>query len=239
VTLAQDPGRPSKPTLIARILRAEIRSARRKLGLRLSYRSLRDALPEEWSVPDSDHAKKAEKAAKAICQDFIFAHCHRTYCFGALLAARDGIKLDREVLFIASILHDLGLSEKHKDDPGSFEWVGARLAHKFCIDEGVLEERAELIHNAIALHSSVGIADKLTPEIATLHLGAGVDLFGTRIDEVPTGALSQILKKYPRDEFKACIGGCLQHQARTKPGSYFAAPAALGINKRIVEDLQN
>lgn len=237
MSLAPDPGRASKTALIVRILGAEMRAARRKLSLRLGLRKLRDALPEEWRAPDSALAKQAEAAAKAVCQDVILAHSYRTYSFGALLAARDGLELDREALFVASILHDLGLSEKHKDEEGSFEWVGARLAHRFCQDRGIVEERASLIHDAVALHSSVGIADRLAPEIAMVHLGAGVDLFGLQIDEVPKAALAQILEEQPRDGFKTCLSACTSHQAETKPDSHIAGLVGLGMNGRIKEQL--
>lgn len=237
MSLMEDPGRPSKPALIGRILRARSRTVRRKLGQRFGLRTLEDVLPEDWSVPDSEVARKAEKAARALCQDFVIEHSYRTYCFAAILATRDGLKIDREVVFIASILHDLGLSDPHKDDEGSFEWVGARLAHNFCKNEGLAEERAALVHNAIALHSSLGIADKSTPEIAMVHFGAGTDLFGMRIDDVPALDLSRLLEAHPRDSFKTCFSACLMHQAETKPNSHIAGPVALGIEGRIVADL--
>lgn len=63
----------------------------------------------------------------------LVAHSERTYCFGALLAACDGLKLDKELFYLGCILHDLGLSEAHKEDLGSLEWVGAGLGRTFCL----------------------------------------------------------------------------------------------------------
>jgi len=239
MSLSHDPGRSSKPALIGRFLQANTRAIRQKLSRRVGLRTLRDALPEDWSVPDSDIARKAEQAARALCDDFIMDHSHRTYCFAALLAAREGLKIDREVVFIASILHDLGLCEAHKNDTGSFEWVGARIAHDFCKDEGLAEERAELVHNAIALHSSLGIADKMTPEIAMVHFGAGTDLFGLRIDDVPQLDLWRILETYPRNNFKTCFGACLVRQAETKPDSHIAGSMGMGLIDIIKDDLRS
>lgn len=237
MTLVQDPGRAAKPVLVSRFMRSGLRGTSRSLAIRLGLKKLVDVVPDDWKIPDSDLATKAVATVEALCPDFIVRHSYRTYCFGALLAARDGLKLDRETFFLAAILHDLGLSETHADDPGSFEWVGARLAHRFCLDQGAAEARAELVHNAIALHTSAGIANKQVPEIAMVHFGAGLDLFGMKLDEVPPAALASILEAHPRDGFKACFPPCLQHQADTKPGSSIAGPMALGLSDMIQEKL--
>jgi len=139
MTLAQDPGRLSKPRVIGRILGAEMRGARHRLALRLGLKRLQDVVPEDWQAPDSALANQARGYAEELCSPMLVAHSERTYCFGALLAARDGLKLDKELFYLGCILHDLGLSETHKDDPGSFEWVGADLARTFCLNNGLAE----------------------------------------------------------------------------------------------------
>ncbi len=237
MTLIPDPGRAAKPVLISRFVRSGIGGNLRSLALRLGLKRLEDIVPDDWKIPDSDLACRAVQTVEALCPGFIVRHSYRTYCFGAVLAARNGLKLDKETFFLAAMLHDLGLSEKHADDPGSFEWVGARLAHRFCLDQGEAEARAELVHNAIALHTSAGIAGKHVPEIAMLHFGAGLDLFGMKLDEVPPLSLASILEAHPRDGFKACFSPCLQHQADTKPDSNIAGAMALGLSDMIREKL--
>jgi hypothetical protein len=164
-------------------------------------------------------------------------HCFRSYCFGAILAARNQLTLDRETFFVAAMLHDLGLSDAHADDPGSFEWVGARLAHAFCLDADQTEARAATVHNAIALHTSVGIAERCQPEIALLHFGTGMDLFGMRLDEIDRESLELVLADYPRGSFKAEFSPCLSHQAQQKPDSQIAGAVGIGIADRIKEEL--
>jgi hypothetical protein len=129
------------------------------------------------------------------------------------------------------------LSDTHADDPGSFEWVGARLAHAFCLDTGQTEVRAATVHNAIALHTSVGIVDRFQPEIALLHFGTGMDLFGTRLDEIDKETLELVLAEYPRGAFRAEFSPCLSHQARQKPDSQIAGAVGIGIADRIKEEL--
>ncbi len=237
MTLAQDPGRLPKPKVIGRIIGSELRGARHRLALRLGLKRLHDVLPEDWQAPDSALATEARGYAEELCSPMLVAHSERTYCFGALLAVRDGLKLDKELLYLGCILHDLGLSETHKDDPGSFEWVGAGLARTFCLNKGLAESKADLVHDAIALHSSVGVVHKCAPELAFVHFGAGLDLLGSRLEDVPKTDLSAILERYSRDNFCSEFGSCLHHQAASKPGSHIAGPVGIGFVDRLRDRL--
>jgi hypothetical protein len=235
--LVSDPGRPAKPVLAGRFLRSELRAGLKRLSRALGLQKLHDAVPEDWAIPDSEFAAQAIEAASTLCPEFMMRHCFRSYCFGAILAARNQLTLDRETFFVAAMLHDLGLSEAHADDPGSFEWVGARLAHSFCCDTEEGEAKAATVHNSIALHTSVGIADRCAPEIALLHFGTGMDLFGMRIDEIPRDTLEQVLADHPRGAFKTEFSPCLSHQAEIKPDSQIAGAVGIGIVDRIKQQL--
>lgn len=236
-TLVSDPGRPSKPVLAGRFVRAELRTGLRRLSRLLGFQRLHDAVPEDWAIPDSAFAVQAVEVASQQCPEFMLRHCFRSYCFGAILAARNELRLDREAFFVAAMLHDLGLCNGHADAPGSFEWVGARLAHEFCLKAEQTEARAATIHNAIALHTSLGIADRCAPEIALLHFGTGMDLFGMRLEEMPRTALDTVLAEYPRADFKAEFSPCLSHQAQEKPDSQIAGAVGIGILDQIKERL--
>lgn len=235
--LVSDPGRPSKPVLAKRFISAEIKMGIQRLSRALGIQKLHEALPDDWAIPDSQFAAQAIEAASALCPEFMMRHCFRSYCFGAILAARNGLALDRETFLVAAMLHDLGVTDAHAKDPGSFEWVGARLAHTFCLDAEQTEARAAIVHNAIALHTSLGLADRYQPEIAMLHFGTAMDLFGMRIDEVPNETLQLVLSGYPRGAFKAEFSPCLSHQAQLKPDSQIAGAVGIGILDRIQAQL--
>ena len=237
IHLAVDPGRPAAPILVGRFLRTEIRSGLSRLSRTLGIRQLHAAVPEDWAIPDSDFAVGAIEVASTLCPQFMMRHCFRSYCFGAILAARHALALDREVFFVAAMLHDLGLSDLHADDAGSFEYVGARLAHAYVIDAGRDERIAATVHNAVALHTSVGVADRFSPEVALLHFGTGLDLFGMRLDEISEESLHSVLKDYPRGAFKEEFSPCLRHQAEAKPDSQIAGAVRIGIIDRIRDSL--
>ena len=235
--LVVDPGRPSKPVLASRFFRAELRAGLKRTSIKLGLQKLHEAVPENWAIPDSEFAVRAMEIASSLCPEFMLRHCVRAYCFGAILAARNQLSLDREAFFVAAMLHDLGLCAAHAEDAGSFEWVGARLAHTYCLDAEQTEARAAMVHNAIALHTSLGIADQCAQEISLLHFGTGMDLFGMRIDEMPTDILDQVLTDYPRAEFKTEFSPCLNHQAEIKPDSQIAGAVGIGILDKIKQRL--
>ena len=234
-TLAKDPGRLHACQMLPRFIGMDIRMAKLKLQRRLGLRKLIALVPEAYKIPDSNLARQATELVREISDDMLLNHCYRTYFFGCILAHQDGLKFDKEVFYLASIMHDIGLSEKHAADPGSFEYVGAEIAHQFCLNHNYDADKAALVHDAIALHSAIGIAHKKDPEIALVHFGAGVDVIGIRHDEIPKNTLHEVLEQYPRYDYKSLFTQLLFNQARIKPDSHIATHMKLGLGKKILQ----
>lgn len=231
--IADDRGKDGTPGLIWRFARYGASETLRELRLRLGFLRLRDFDGYEDRVPDSPLAKAAFELAAGLSSPLLLNHAVRTYHFGAVLASRSGVQLDRELLYVASVLHDLGLTPSYEAEPGSFEWVGARRARAFCIERGLDVPRADLVHDAIALHSSVGIAGSREPEVCMVHYGAGLDLFGARLGEIPTLELERLLEEWPRCGFKNGFPTCLERQVELKPQSHIAGAMGLGLTDRV------
>jgi hypothetical protein len=231
--LASDRGREATPKLIWRFALYGVEERLRAMWHRLGLLRLRDLDAHTDRVPDSPLAKAAFELAAGLSSPLLLNHAVRTYHFGAILASRSGLQLDRELLYVASVLHDLGLTPTYEAEPGSFEWVGARRAHAFGIEQGMEAQRADLLHDAIALHSSVGIAGSREPEIAMVHYGAGLDLFGSRLAEIPLLELERLLEEWPRCGFKRDFPTCLERQVELKPQSHIAGAMGLGLAGRV------
>jgi HD domain len=78
---------------------------------------------------DSKIAQEATDLVRATSTPSLFNHSMRTYLFGALLGK--DLSFDYELFYLASVLHDLGLTEKYAGDR-SFEIEGAEAARKSC-----------------------------------------------------------------------------------------------------------
>jgi hypothetical protein len=101
--------------------------------------------------PDSSIARQAEELARAVSSDMLFNHVMRCYWFGELFARRDGVKIDRELMFLSAVLHDLGLTS-HASGPHRFEIEGAGAARAFLAGRDVPQGRAQAVWDNIALH---------------------------------------------------------------------------------------
>jgi hypothetical protein len=162
------------------------------------------ALPREIAgvrIPDSAIALKAVDLAQRVSPAVVWTHVVRTFVFGALAGQKQNLRYDEELFFLAAVLHDLGLVAEFRGQE-RFEVVGADAADAFLKDEGVNDERREIIWDSIALHTSIGIASRKRPEIALVHIGAGIDVVGRGLDMLPPDLVAKTIEALPRHDFK-------------------------------------
>jgi hypothetical protein len=171
------------------------------------------------SIPDTGLCNAAVDLLEASSPEFLFTHCLRTYIFGSLAVRGIGRSIaDEEAAFCGAVLHDLGLVPAYLGE-NRFEVDGADAARKFCSKHQVSPERADLVWEAIALHTSSGIASRMAAEIALVHLGAGLELFGLGLDQVPPQVVEEVLGKYPRLNFKAEFRNLLVQHCQRNPAA--------------------
>jgi len=169
-------------------------------------------------LPDSPLAMAAVDLGRAACPPFLFNHCMRTYLFGALLAERDRVSYDQEMIFIAAALHDLGLTRHYASAGQPFEVDGADAAKAFLVANGVTEARTELVWNAIALHASV-LVEHQPQQVGLVGDGAGADVFGSQVGTLPQGRVRAIMGGFPRLSFGTEFRDLLVDHCRRKPFS--------------------
>jgi hypothetical protein len=111
---------------------------------------------------------------------------------------------DEELFFLGAILHDLGLTTEFRSAE-RFEVSGADAAAAFLEDQGVAPDRREIVWDAIALHTSVGIASRKRPEVALVHIGAGIDVLGIGLSSLPPTLVAKTIEMLPRHDFKSAF----------------------------------
>src|ERR1700757_4516691 len=169
------------------------------------------------TIPDTALCNAALDLLEASSPEFLCTHCLRTFVFGSIAVKSLGrTVVDEEAAFCGAVLHDLGLIPAYRGD-NRFEVDGADAARQFCTKHQVPQKRADLIWEAIALHTSPGIAIRLAGEIALVHLGAGLDFLGLGLDQVPPQVVEELLEKYPRMNFKAEFRNLLVEHCRNNP----------------------
>lgn len=169
-----------------------------------------------FSAPDSELSRKASSLVERVHSRALLHHVHRTWWFAEFLGKQRGLKYDREALYLAALLHDLGLTNEFSANQ-RFEVDGADAASRFLLANGYSESKAELVWDAIALHTSAGIADRKQPEIALISLGAHVDVMGLHLEEITPALVDDTLALYPRIGMKAAFTEAIADVVRKKP----------------------
>src|SRR6266850_3579203 len=108
----------------------------------------------------------------------IVDHSIRSFLFARLLADREGClndaDYDEDLLFAATVMHDLGLGERATGE-ARFAVEGADLAAAVLREHGVAEANIDRVWEAIALHSSIGIAHRRGLLTSLTHKGVFID----------------------------------------------------------------
>jgi len=170
-------------------------------------------------IPDTALCNAAVELLAATSPQFLCNHCLRTYVFGSLAVKSVGRAIiDEEISFCGALLHDLGLVPVYAGE-NRFEVDGAEAAREFCLKHQVSAERADRVWEAIALHTSPGIAPRMAAEIALVHLGAGLEVLGLGLDQIPPQMVEEILTNYPRLNFKSAFRDLLIEHCRRNPAA--------------------
>ena len=166
--------------------------------------------------PDTPLAREAGALLDAECDRELAGHCRRSYQFAALIARAEGVEVDEEVLFLGTLLHDLGLARRY-DGPERFDVRGANFVRALLLDHGMERARAENVWDVIALHAAGAIAQHKSPETRIANRGISVDVRGVGADVLPTDAVREVLDEWPRQDFPSAFTRLLVDEVRAHP----------------------
>jgi hypothetical protein len=160
----------------------------------------------------------------------IVDHSIRTFLFARLLAEHEGslndAAYDERLLFAATVMHDLGLGE-HARGEARFEVEGADLAAALLREHGVAEADVDRVWEAIALHSSIGLAERRGLLTYLTHKGVFIDV-GHLADAVADGLRKEVLNAYPRPTEGPYIADAIIAHAKRSPAA--APPGSLAAH---------
>jgi len=171
-------------------------------------------------VIDTPLVRDAIDLARSSSEPYIFNHVMRSWLFAVSIAEATKPSLNPELLAVAAILHDLGLTDRYFGTE-RFEVDGANAARTFLTEHGIPVQQTQLVWDAIALHTTHSIAVHKEPEVATTHSGIFMDVMGAGLDLIPELRLQAILSDFPRLALKKRLLECLCSVVRRKPGSTY------------------
>jgi hypothetical protein len=172
-------------------------------------------------IPDTALVREATEFIRGAEDDVLFHHSRRAYLFGALHGRRLGLKPDLELLYVAAMFHDLGLTERYGASTERFEIDGADAARDFLVEHGVDQSEAHKVWLGIALHTTPGVPARLDPEISLLVAGVATDVVGLGRDALSTDAIEAVIDAHPRPDFKNRILSAFNDGMRHRPDTTY------------------
>ncbi|MEY9931680.1 hypothetical protein ABH926_006329 [Catenulispora sp. GP43] len=175
---------------------------------------------ERLDLPDTPLAWDAYLHAAQETAAFVHHHSVRSYVFARAHARnrdlRPGSDYDDELLFASCMLHDIGLSEQGNGDQ-RFEVDGADVAAAFLRERGVEEHRIAIAWDAIALHTSEGIASRKCTVVALTQAGIATDILGAQRESLPAGLADEVHALLPRMDLAYALSDAILNQAKANP----------------------
>jgi HD domain len=174
------------------------------------------------TIPDSKLVREATELVRNTESPLLFNHSTRVYYFASLAGKKSGLKFDPELLYVAAIFHDMGLTPKYSSKSDRFEVDGANSARKFLRQHGIPQQDMDTVWTAIALHTTPGIPQYMHPVVALLTNGVEMDVLGIAYSEFSDGDREAIVAAYPRTEhFKEDIIQAFYDGIKHKPETTF------------------
>jgi HD superfamily phosphodiesterase len=175
-------------------------------------------------IPDSAMARNATDHIRGTESLLMFHHALRAFLFAALAGYRRKLTFDPELLYIGAMFHNVGLNVKNLHSPCRFEVDGANAACEFLRQYGAPEDAIKEVWEAIALHTTPGIPEHMSPLVALVSAGVQMDVRGACYDEFTAQQRDEIVQACPRESgFKKKIIDAyargLEHRPETTFGT--------------------
>jgi len=169
----------------------------------------------------SDVVNAAEDAMRRALDPAVFNHTLRVLHLANHLSAEQTVP-DQEALAVAVLFHDSGTAQENNGEQ-RFEVEGADAAARFLEQWTWSVERSRPVWEAIALHTSPGIAERFGPLARVVRTAVLVDLGRIELPVPSAPELETALAGLPRLDVDRVLPEAVVAQA-LEPGRSTKAP---------------
>lgn len=184
-------------------------------------------------LPDTAAARLATEVAQQHHTPAMVNHVLRSYVWSAALGMQQGLEFDPELLYVASMLHDIGLVPVFDAVGVPFEEAGGQVAAVFAAGAGWAPRRRERVAEIVVRHMWAEVDPGDDPEGHLLEVGTGLDISGREPERWPQELREEIVARHPRLDLATEFVEHLRDQALRKPGSSAARLVAGGLAERM------
>lgn len=183
--------------------------------------------PAAQELPRGDDAESpvvvsAQETMRATLNPSIFNHTMRVLHLARHLSAAQPSPADEEALTVAVLFHDSGTAAENNGEQ-RFEVEGADAAARFLEPWDWTSDRIERVWEAIALHTSPGIAERFGLLPTLVRAAVLVDLHRAELSVPRTPGLDSDLARFPRLDIERVLPDLVIAQA-LEPGRAMKAP---------------
>lgn len=173
--------------------------------------------PDRIELPDTPTVARALELVRQSVPVWLCLHSLRTWSWAALLAQRDALKPDTEVLAVSCLLHDMALVPYGRPPAGlrcaCFAIDGGQRSRRFLQEQGWAESRALVVEDAICLHMNPQVPLGAGIEAHLLQQAAALDVVGARMAAIDPASRQAVLVRYPRTGFAQQMSQAMRQQA--------------------------
>ena len=190
----------------------------------------------EITVPDTAAARGALEIATAYHSPSLLNHVQRSWLWAVGFAETRALDPDTELLYVAAILHDVGIVTEFDNHTLAYEDAGGHVAIALTAGAGWPTERRVRAHEVIVRHNWPEVDPAFDVEGHLLEIATALDISGARSDELPLDFRREVLELFPRLELAAEFTACVTDQAARKPNTSARRLVDGGVARKLREN---
>lgn len=168
--------------------------------------------------PPTDTAALALQVAGHWASAALTNHSIRSWVWARALGDSLGLDYDPELLYVAAMLHDLGVTPAFDSHTLPFETAGGAAAWVFAAGAGWSPERRTRVLEVIERHMWVSVDPAQDAEGHLLEAATSLDVAGADPQLWDAALLRDVTARVPRLDFSAHFADAVHDQAVRKPG---------------------
>jgi hypothetical protein len=184
-------------------------------------------------VPPTEVAARARAVTEAHASPALLGHSERSWALAAELGRHESVPFDAELLYVASLLHDLGLVPSFDAHAVEFEHAGGAVARVFGAGAGWPEARQRRLAEIVERHMWVSVDVALDPEAHLLERATSLDVSGVGGADWDDAFVASLVVAVPRLGFAAEFAAAIGEQAERKSAGEAGRAVRGGMPARI------
>jgi hypothetical protein len=196
-----------------------------RLGLKRQFPAAADV--DALKTPDTDAAHAAEALLEELTPPFMVNHSLRTYWFSRLIGLAGDLTFDDELLYVASLTHDLGFYGRYAAPTRHAECFTIRSARSACDIAkqcGWDQARQDRVAEAVILNVNGHVPPTNGVEAFLMMRGVLVDATGLHAWRIHPDSIDGVFRRSPMLDQKDKLWPTFAEEADRHPScrGYFA-----------------